>query len=147
MVWLDSARRRLSEGRGNCLEYLKRGSKKKKEGTAKIWKRGGQAGSRSGCLKKVGLEPPYKLWVYVFHFGVKKLFAIHLYAQSVCSSVFVNFSVQTALGVQSGWSTQWIAYSNLRKIWLLLMSLFHFLRYKCFKFWIVFWIDLKENAD
>ena len=35
---------------------------KRGEGKQGFEKGGGQAGSRGGCLKKVGLEPPYELW-------------------------------------------------------------------------------------
>ena len=45
----------LCEVRGNCLKYLKSGWNKK-------W--GGRTGLSGGCLKKVGLELPYKLWIY-----------------------------------------------------------------------------------
>ena len=50
----------LCEGRGNCLKCLKMDGKKEgKENTD--FKNGGQAGSRRGCLKRVGPEPTYKL--------------------------------------------------------------------------------------
>ena len=62
---LDYGRRGLREGRGNCLKYLKRGWNKKDGRGNKDFKGGGgggQAESRSGCLKKGrGLEAPYEL--------------------------------------------------------------------------------------
>ena len=53
----------LHEGGGNCLKYLKREWNRKEGRGNKDFKRGGQAGSRGGCLKKGGLEPPYELWL------------------------------------------------------------------------------------
>ena len=50
----------LHEGGGHCLKYLIRGWNRKGRET-KILK-GGQAGSRGGCLKKGGLETPCKVW-------------------------------------------------------------------------------------
>ena len=42
---------------------FKGGGKKQRGRDKKILKRGGQSGSRGGCLKKAGgLEPPYELW-------------------------------------------------------------------------------------
>ena len=53
----------MREGGGNCVKYLKRGwNRKEGRGNKDFKKRGGQAGSRGECLKKGGLEPPYKLW-------------------------------------------------------------------------------------
>ena len=46
---------------GNCLKYIERGGTEMRGGETKIFKKGGQAGSRGGCLKSGGLEPPYKL--------------------------------------------------------------------------------------
>ena len=44
----------VREGVGNCLKYLRRGWKGK-EGRENIdFKKGGQAGSGGGCLKKGG---------------------------------------------------------------------------------------------
>ena len=65
----------MREGGGNCLKYLKRGWNRKEGRGNKDFKKGGQAGSRGGCLKKGGLEPPYKLWLLT----VLKLVA-HVYA-------------------------------------------------------------------
>ena len=53
--------RGLCKGRENCLKYLKRGWNRKEGRGNKDFKKGGQAGSRGGCLKKGGLEPPYEL--------------------------------------------------------------------------------------
>ena len=58
----DYGSRGLREGGGNCLKYLKREWKTKEGRETKIFKRGGQAGSKGGCLKKDGLEPPFELW-------------------------------------------------------------------------------------
>ena len=56
--------RGLHEGGGDCLKYLKRGWNRKQGRGHKGFKKGGQAESRGGCLKKGGgLEPPYKLWL------------------------------------------------------------------------------------
>ena len=52
--------------RGNCLKHRKRGWNRKEGRRHKDFKKGGQAGSSGGCLKKegeCGLEPPYKLCV------------------------------------------------------------------------------------
>ena len=51
----------MRECGGNCQKYHERGWNRT-EGTGhKDLKRGRQAGSRGGFLKKGGLEPPYKL--------------------------------------------------------------------------------------
>ena len=52
----------LCEGGGNCLKYLKRGWNRKEGRENKDFKKGGQAGSRGGCLRMGGLKPPYELW-------------------------------------------------------------------------------------
>ena len=44
----------MREGGGNCLKYLKREWNRKKGNEQKDFKKGGQAGLRSGCLKKDG---------------------------------------------------------------------------------------------
>ena len=44
----------LCEGGGNCLKYLKRGWNRKEGRENKDFKKGGQAGSRGGCLRKGG---------------------------------------------------------------------------------------------
>ena len=44
--------RELCEGRGNCLKYLKREVEQKRGEGKHRFKKGGQAGSRSGYLKK-----------------------------------------------------------------------------------------------
>ena len=41
-------------GVGNCLKYLKRGWNRKEGRGKKDFEKGGQAGSRVGCLKKGG---------------------------------------------------------------------------------------------
>ena len=43
---------------------LKGVEQKRGEGKQRFLKMG-QAGSRGGCLKKRGLEPPYELWEYL----------------------------------------------------------------------------------
>ena len=51
----------LREGGGNCLKYLKKGwNRKEGRGNEDFKKGGGKAGSRGGCLKKGGQEPPYE---------------------------------------------------------------------------------------
>ena len=42
---------------GDCLKYLKRGWNKKEGRGNKDFKKGRQAGSRGGCLKKGGWNP------------------------------------------------------------------------------------------
>ena len=44
----------MCEGRGNCLKYLKREWNRTAERGHKDFKKGGQAGSGGGCLKKGG---------------------------------------------------------------------------------------------
>ena len=44
----------MLEGRGNCLKYLKMGWSRKEGRGNKDFKKGRQAGSRGGCLKKRG---------------------------------------------------------------------------------------------
>ena len=52
---------------GNCLKYLKKGwNRKEGKGNKDLIKGGRQAGPRSGCLKKGGLEPPHELWTLHF---------------------------------------------------------------------------------
>ena len=46
---------------GTVWNTLKRGGTEKTGEETKILKGGGQAGSRGGCIKKKGLESPYKL--------------------------------------------------------------------------------------
>ena len=48
----------MREGGGNCLKYLKRGWKRKEGRGNKDLKKGGKAGPRGGCLKKVGAGTP-----------------------------------------------------------------------------------------
>ena len=47
----------MREGRGDCLKYLNRGRNRTVRRGHKDFKRGGQAGSRDGCLKKGGWNP------------------------------------------------------------------------------------------
>ena len=55
------------EGVGNCLKYLKRGWNRKEGRGNKDFKKGEQAGSRVGALKRgVGTGSPYKLWSLYF---------------------------------------------------------------------------------
>ena len=39
---------------GNCLKYIERGGTEMRGGETKIFKKGGQAGSKGGCLKRGG---------------------------------------------------------------------------------------------
>ena len=71
--------------------------------------------------------------VYALLSYVKSVFAINLYMPHQSAQFLQSFSVQTAPGVRLGFSTQLIVYSNLKRIWLILMNLCHFLRFKCFK--------------
>ena len=45
----------MREGGGNYLKYLKRGWNRKEGRRNKDFKKGGQAGSRGGCLRKGGV--------------------------------------------------------------------------------------------
>ena len=56
--WSDQDSRGLHEGGGNSLKYLKRGWNRKEGRGSKDFKKGGQAGSRGGCLKKGGNGTP-----------------------------------------------------------------------------------------
>ena len=49
----------MCEGGENCLKYLKRGWNRKEGRGNKGFKKGGQAGSRGGCLKKKGGWSPH----------------------------------------------------------------------------------------
>ena len=65
------------------------------------------------------------------------------------SGFCASFPVQTVLSFQLGFSTQWIEYSNLRKILLLLINLCHLLRFlKCFTLLIVAttWLDSQNTG-
>ena len=46
--------RGLCDGGGDCLKYLKTGWNRKEERGNKDFKKGGNTGSRGGCLKKRG---------------------------------------------------------------------------------------------
>ena len=46
----------MLDGGGNCVKYLKRGWNRKEGRGNKDFKKGGQAGSRGGCLKKRGVR-------------------------------------------------------------------------------------------
>ena len=69
----------MCEGGGNSPKYIKRGWNRKEGRGHKDFKKGGQAGSGGGCLKKGGLEPPYKLCN-----------SVREYHQSVLSNVEIN---------------------------------------------------------
>ena len=59
--WSDLGRRDLREGGGSCLKYLKRGwNGTEGRGHKDFKKRGEQAGSRFGCLKKGGTGTPLR---------------------------------------------------------------------------------------
>ena len=54
----------MLEGGGNCLKYIKQ----KRRGGNKVFKKGGQAGSRGGCLKKgVGAGTPLRTMIKGLH--------------------------------------------------------------------------------
>ena len=58
----------MREGGGNYLKYLKREWDRKEGRRNKDFKkRGGESGSRGGCLKKGGggHEPPYELCTFI----------------------------------------------------------------------------------
>ena len=92
-----------------------------------------------------------KLWImdwngigHVSFFFVLKIFLQSFFMCPIYLLNFCKFPSSNPLDVQLDISTQWIVYSNLRRIWLhwmnlwvllVLMNLRHFLRYlKCFKF-------------
>ena len=52
VAWSDEGSRGLHEGGGNCLKYLERECNRKEGRGNKGFKKGGQTGSRCGCLKK-----------------------------------------------------------------------------------------------
>ena len=54
----------MHEGRGNCVKYLKRGCNRKEGKGNKDFKRGRQARSRGGCLKKGGAGTPLQTMGY-----------------------------------------------------------------------------------
>ena len=56
----------MREGGESCLKYLKREWNRTEGRGHKDFIKGGQAGSRGGCLKKGGLEPPYELCIYIY---------------------------------------------------------------------------------
>ena len=63
----------MREGGGNCLKCLKRGwNRKEGRGSKNFEKGGGKAGSRGGCLKKGGLEPPYELCLILLSVKLSK---------------------------------------------------------------------------
>ena len=57
--WLDEGSRGFCEGGGNCLKYRKRGWNRAEGKENKDFKKGGQAGSRGGCLKKGRAGTPF----------------------------------------------------------------------------------------
>ena len=60
----------LREGGGNCAKNtLKEGETEKRGRGVKILKKGGELGQGMGALKR-GLEPPYKLCIYVSRISV-----------------------------------------------------------------------------
>ena len=65
------------------------------------------------------------IWHVYFFFILKYLFNPLLYIPSICSNC-ICFKVQMTLGVQLGLDNQWKVYSNLRKIWIILINLCHF---------------------
>ena len=54
----------MREGGGDCLKYLKRGWNRKEVRDNKDFKKGVQAGSRGGCLKKRGAGTPLRIMDY-----------------------------------------------------------------------------------
>ena len=76
-----------------------------------------------------------KWYDIMFIFFVLKIFLQSIFMPHQSTHQFLLASqFKTALGVQSSFSIQWIVYSKLMRIWLLLLNLCHFLRFKCFKF-------------
>ena len=92
--------------------------------------------SQSGNYGKFSIMDRNGMW-HVFLLTLKIFSLSILYVPPICSN-FVSFPVHTALGVQFGFRTFLMIYSNLRMIWLILMYLCHFSRFlKSFKFLIV----------
>ena len=59
----------LREVGENCLKYLKRGWNRKEGRGNKDFKKGGQAGTRGGCLKKggkAGWNPLTNYYIYIY---------------------------------------------------------------------------------
>ena len=73
----------MREGGGNCLKYLKRRWNRKEGRGHKDFKRGGEAGSRGGCLKSGGLEPPYELCVHSFESKAARYFVIKIQSRAL----------------------------------------------------------------
>ena len=65
------------------------------------------------------------IWHVPFFFVLKYLCNPPLNVPWICSNL-VNFKVYMTLSVQLGLDTQWILYSNLRRIWIILINLCHF---------------------
>ena len=87
----------------------------------------------------------YGMWL----FCSKIIFAIHLlYVPSIYQN-FVSFPVQTALGVQLGFRSQWIVYIFKFEEDLISFECYFFRCLKCFKFLIVLttWMDPKTQVD
>ena len=53
----------MREGGENCLKYLKMGWNRKEGSGNKDFKKGAQAGSRGGCLKKGGTGTPLRTMI------------------------------------------------------------------------------------
>ena len=56
--WENYGRKGLRLGEGNYPKYLKRGWNRKEGRENEDYKKGEQAGSRGGCLKKEGADTP-----------------------------------------------------------------------------------------
>ena len=56
----------MREGGGNCLKYLEREWNRKDGRGHKDFKKGGKAGSRGGCLKKMGWNPLMNYYIYIY---------------------------------------------------------------------------------
>ena len=65
------------------------------------------------------------IWRVYFFFILKYLCNPLLYIPSICSNR-ICFKVHMAIGVQLGLDKHWKVYSNLRRIWIILINLCHF---------------------
>ena len=88
--------------------------------------------------------------VCVFFSWVKNFFLLFIFICPINLPKFCKFPISNCTGcsVRLYSKNQWIVYSSLRRIWILL-NLYHYLRLlKCFKLLIVLttWMDPKTQA-
>ena len=76
----------MREGGGNCLKYLKRVWNRKEGRGDKNFKKGGQAGSRGGCLKRGGGG-----WNHLTNNeDIKLLYQYHIVEKIFCGGHFIE---------------------------------------------------------